>query len=287
MSQTTLSVTEESKHVPFGQILLALGKLTPPERDRILQLQTKRSQRFGEIACSLGLISATDVEEVLTHQLGYRYVHPGNSAVSPELVCANNPDSPGAEAVRAVRSHLEHRWFGDQSKALAIASVSPGEGTSVFAANLAVAFSQTKRRTVLLDANLSKPRQQELFGIKTDAGLAQALTEGISAEIICAVSDFSELSVVPTGKAEANQHALVATPMFSALQDSLVAHFERVLIDCPAFSKGADAFDIACSAGGVLLVVRKDRTDLAQLNKVVQQLQDMNVQIVGSVLVNH
>lgn len=287
MSQTTLSVTEESQHVPFGQILLTLGKLTPQERDRILQLQATRDQRFGEIACALGLISATDVEEVLTHQLGYRYLQQGGTSAAAELVCANNPNSPAAEAIRAVRSHLEHRWFAGKHKALAIASVGPGEGTSVFAANLAIAFSQTKRRTVLLDANLSRPRQKDLFGLKSEAGLAQALSDGIAAEIVCAVSDFSELSVVPTGKAEHGQHALVATPMFTALQESLVAHFERVLIDCPSFSSGADAFDIASQAGGVMLVIRKDSTPLNHLTKVTRQLHDMGIQVVGSVLVTH
>jgi protein-tyrosine kinase len=287
MSHSTLAVTEDAKHLPFGQILLTLGKLTPQERDRILQLQVKRGKRFGEIACSLGLISTTDVEEVLTHQLGYRYLQPYDTSVAPELVCANDPDSPEAEAIRAIRSHLEHRWFAGENKSLAIASVGPGEGTSIFAANLAIAFSQTKRRTVLLDANLCRPRQQSLFGLKTDNGLAQALNEGISAEIICAVSELAELSIVPTGKAESSQRALVATPMFATLQESLVAHFERVLIDCPSFSDGADAYDLASQAGGVLLVVRKDGTNLTHLTKVTQQLRDLGIQVVGSVLVKH
>jgi hypothetical protein len=165
MSRSTLAVTEDAKHLPFGQILLTLGKLTPQERDRILQLQTTHGQRFGEIACALGLISTTDVEDVLTHQLGYPYLQPRDSSAAPELVCANDPDSSEAEAIRAIRSHLERRWFAGENKSLAIASVGPGEGTSVFAANLAIAFSQTKRRTVLLHANLSRPRQQSLFGL--------------------------------------------------------------------------------------------------------------------------
>lgn len=287
MSQSTLSVAEQHQRIPFGQILLTLGKLTPQERDRVLQIQSKRDQRFGEIACALGLISAADVEEVLIYQLGYRYLQPNGSAPAPELVCANDPDSPEAEAIRAVRSHLEHRWFAGKSKALAIASVGPGEGTSVFAANLAIAFSQTRRRTVLLDANLRHPHQHELFGLKAETGLAHALTEGVSAEIVCSVSNFPELSVVPTGKAESTQHALVATPMFAALQESLVAHFERMLIDCPSFSSGADAFDIASRAGGVLLVVRKDQTSLNHLTKLTQQLHNMDIQVVGSVLVQH
>lgn len=284
MNETVVPIPEDAKQVPFGQILLALGKLTPQEHDRVLRLQALRGQRFGQVARSLALISEADVQEVLARQFKYRYLLANKDTQAPELLCATRPTSAAAESIRAVRSHLEHRWFAGGSKALAIVSVGSDEGASVFAANLAIAFSQAKKNTVLLDANLRCPSQQELFNLKIDTGLSQSLADGKPAEIVCAISDFPELCVVPAGSATDNANELVAGPAFRALQDSLVRHFDRVLIDCPAFELGADAFDIIAQTQGVLLVVRRDHTDLRQLHAVTKQLRDMGATVVGSVL---
>src|SRR5688572_30981846 len=50
----------------------------------------------------------------------------------------------------------------ERQSALAIVSPGSGEGRSWIAANLAVLFAQTGKRTLLIDADLRRPRQHAL-----------------------------------------------------------------------------------------------------------------------------
>ena len=49
------------------------------------------------------------------------------------------------------------------------------DGADVVAANLAIAMAQLGRQTLLVDANLRRPRQHEFFGLKPAAGLSDLL----------------------------------------------------------------------------------------------------------------
>ena len=272
----------------IGKVLLNMGKITPEQAERVLRLQRDEGMRFGEAARSLGLISEADIQQVLAHQFNYPYLQPGQGKFPVELVAAYQPFSAQVEVLRNVRSQLMLRWFATGRKTLAIASVNSKEGASLFAANLAVVFSQQGENTLLVDANLRTPRQHQVFGLKGKQGLSDVLAgRAHLATTIANIDSFVDLSVLQAGTLPPNPQELVSRSTFDDLVVAIAEPFDVVLFDTSSLSTGADALAVAARAGGVLLVARKDVTSLTDLSNAATELVRNGVEVVGSVMVDY
>jgi protein-tyrosine kinase len=271
----------------MGRILLDMGKIKPEDAERILRQQKEKGMRFGEAAQSLGLITDADIQQVLARQFDYPYLQPGQGNFAPELVAAYQPFSEQVEALRAIRSQLMLRWFVNGRKTLAVASVNPEEGASLFAANLAVVFSQLGEQTLLVDANLRKPRQHKIFNLQGKQGLSDILAGRADFSAIAKVESFVDLSVLQAGTLPPNPQELISRASFADLTLDFAKLFDVVLYDVPAFCAGADALAIAARAGGVLLVARKNITSLSDISAVAEQLSRAGAEVSGSVMVDY
>jgi protein-tyrosine kinase len=269
----------------IGALLLESGKITPEGAERVLRAQKEFGIRFGEAAQRLGLITEADIQQVLARQFDYPYLTPGESKLSPKLVAAFQPFSQQVEMLRAVRSQLMLRWFAKGNKSLTIVGVEPGDGASLFAANLAVVFSQLGENTLLVDANLRTPTQHENFDIKGKQGLSDILAGRGEASVATKLPALLSLTVLPAGTLPPNPLELLSRSAFSALNLQLQAAHDIVLYDAPAFATASDALPLAARTGGVLLVVRKNHTSLGNVGLLTEQVTQAGAQVVGSVMV--
>ena len=73
------------------------------------------------------------------------------------LVMLLYPRSAAAEAFRTMRTNVEFADIDSGLHSLLVTSPAAGDGKSTVAANLALAFAQAGRRTILVDADLRKP----------------------------------------------------------------------------------------------------------------------------------
>ena len=64
---------------------------------------------------------------------------------------------------------------GGRGDVITLTSLKPRSGTSTVVANLARAFAQAGRRTIVVDAAFSSPAQHRLFDVPNERGLAQVL----------------------------------------------------------------------------------------------------------------
>ena len=86
------------------------------------------------------------------------------------------PQSAFAESFRALRTTLLLSAPGSAPKVLVITSAVPGEGKTTTAINLAVALAQSKRRVLLVEADMRKPGLLELLSLGKKYGLSECLT---------------------------------------------------------------------------------------------------------------
>jgi capsular exopolysaccharide synthesis family protein len=157
---------------------------------------------------------------------------------------------------------------------------------SIFASNLAVVFSQLGEQTVLVDANLRSPRQQEVFALNPRQGLSDVLAGRADLDVIARVASFVDLSVLPAGTLPPNPQELLSREAFRNLNTQLESRYDVVLYDVAPFASGVDAMAVAGRAGGVLLVARKDHTRMAALSHMAGQLAEAGAEVVGSVVVD-
>ena len=107
----------------------------------------------------LGLLPALDAKAVAS---GYPLVSKG---------------VPGnfAEAFRAVRTNVLFSSAQDGSRSVVVTSTGPGEGKSMVASNLAISLAQAGQRTLLIDADMRRPKAHEIFEMPQEPGLSNVL----------------------------------------------------------------------------------------------------------------
>src|SRR5690606_16173684 len=87
---------------------------------------------------------------------------------------------------------------------IAVTSPSPGDGKSTVASNLAIAMSQVEQRVLLIDADMRKPMQGEIFGVESALGLSNVLAERCPPEEAIIHGICGSLDILPCGKLPAN-----------------------------------------------------------------------------------
>ena len=269
---------------PLGQILVELGCLEHQDIERVLRLQRRRGLRFGEAAHKLRLIRKPDLQHALAVQFGYPCLQSGEGQLSEELVAAYRPFSPQGEALRDLRSQLLLRCFNAETTTLAIVSPRPGDGRSFSAANLAVAFAQWGRSTLLIDADLRSPRQHTVFNVDNRIGLSTVLRGRPMRDALQSVPYFSKLTVLPAGSPPPNPLELVGRHEFKRLLMEAQELYDIVLIDTPAASGCADAQVIAAQAGAALLIAREDESRLDELQELMDRVSSTGTAVIGAAL---
>ena len=275
----------------IGALLMDAGRLTPEAAERILRFQKETGARFGDAALQLGLLDEEDIQFALSRQFDYPYLTPDDDSVDREVIAAFSPFLPAVEHLRALRSQLMLRIFEGadgklaEHRCLAVVSPEQGEGRSWLAANLAVVFSQLGERTLLIDANLRRPRQHHLFRLENQQGLSAVLAgRSDPIETIQRINSLVGLSVLPAGVVPPNPQELLGRPAFTSLLDEVRERFDVVLIDTPAGKRSADATTIASRAGTALAVGRNHVTSIHQLRAQVDSLRQSGTPVVGVVL---
>lgn len=255
----------------IGKLLLDLGKIKPEDAERVLRLQKEEGIRFGDAAQRLGLISDADIMQVLSLQFDYPYLQLDQCAFSKDLIAAYQPFSSQVEALRALRSQLILRWFNEKNKALAVISVTPGDGGSHLAANLAVVFSQLGEKTLLIDANLREPVQHKIFNLTESRGLSDILAGRSAPDIATKIESFVDLTVLGAGTTPPNPQELLNRSNFTDFMRQAVAGYDAVIVDTAPAAETSDALAVASRCGGAILVARLNQTRLAKLKNIQDQ----------------
>ena len=280
----TLPNQEVPKQSPVGSLLIELGKISQADAERIIKVQDEKGIRFGDAAIHLGLVTESDINQVLSIQFNYPYLQAGKGNYSKELVAAYSPFTPQVEALRTLRSQLMKQWFNDGNKALAIVSVNPDEGASSLTANLAILCSQLGRSTLLVDANLREPRQHVLFNATQKLGLSDILAARQDISLICNIEAFPNLSFLGAGTVAPNPQELLNRATFVNFMSQVMNKFDVILVDTSPAASCADAQAIVAHCGGALLVSRLDHTRLSDLAAVKAKISVTGAQIVGAVI---
>lgn len=290
------------------QALTDTCRLSVEAVERINEAMRMSRMDFGDAAVHIGVVTANEaadahawvraiianrnkgvIETALHRQSNDRSVivrpsHVGRPA--NHLLIAFDPDSPRSERIRALRTELTLlNEAARQSTCLAVLSPCSGEGRSQLAAELAIAYSQIGRRTLLVDADLRKPAQHLLFGADSRLGLAQSLAYSEPAQII-GVEGLPFLSVVPSGTLMPNASALLSGTRFESLIRRWRNEYEIILLDTSPVSLCADALTIAAMAGGVLILTRAQSTPYKDLRDMVSRLGSTKSRILGAVINN-
>ncbi|GIV76186.1 CpsD/CapB family tyrosine-protein kinase [Litorilinea aerophila] len=200
------------------------------------------------------------------------------------LITLTEPRSPASEAYLSLRTNIEFSSLGRPLRTLLGASVDSTTDKSRALANLAVVMAQAGDQVILVDGDLRRPQQHEIFGLHSQGGLASWLTEGGS--IPLQKTPVEGLQLLTAGPVPANPVALLNRARLEELLEELSRQADYVLVDAPPVLAVTDAALWASKVDGVILLVSAGSTRREQAQRAKAVLEKVHAHLLGAVLLN-
>ncbi len=202
-----------------------------------------------------------------------------------DLITHENPRSHTAEAFRTLRTALAFSIPGERISSVVISSTLPGEGKSFCATNIAITHAQTGKRTLLVDADMRKPRLHAIFNQAGKQGLSTLLQdESIAPKQLIASTGISHLDFMPCGPIPQNPAELLDNSRFSRLVTTLSEQYDFIVFDSPPGFSLVDSLVIAKYTDGLILIVKSFQTPKAAAEQYATRLHEAGVRLLGVTL---
>ncbi len=203
------------------------------------------------------------------------------------LVTISNPRSPISEAYRTLRTNLEFSSLDKPLKTMVVTSAGPEEGKSTTLANLAVTLAQAEKKVILVDCDLRRPSQHEIFGVANGVGLtSMVVDEEAFKNPPLQETPVPNLKLLPSGPLPPNPSELLGSRRMEEIIATLRERADLVLFDAPPIIAVTDAAVLASKVDGVLLVIRAGTTKRDHAQRAKALLEKVNARLVGAVLNN-
>ncbi len=194
--------------------------------------------------------------------------------------------SPDAEAYRILRTNIEFNRKNPEDNAITIVSGGAGEGKSTTLCNLAYICAQGGYTTLMLDADLRRPRLHTFFDIGNSVGLTNYLTTELMLEDVVLQTPVDNLYFMPSGVLPADAAGILNSRRMSELVQEVKQRFDLVLIDSPPILGVSDAAVIASEADLTMIVVQHRKLPRQMLMRVKQAIENVGGHLIGVVLNN-
>ena len=216
-------------------------------------------------------------------ELGEDMVVVVDQSVNPYLVLFHEPAGFRAEQVRGLRNRLVAMNPDGEPKTLVVTSAVRGEGKTVSALNLAMAFAELERQeVVLVDADLRRPSCERYLNLNQAPGLSDVLLGHESVDRLLRPAGYRDLMLLGAGTRVENPAEVFSSSRLDQLLQRLKERFQYVVIDTPPVLPSTDAGVLSAAADGTLLVVRLEHSLKKQSRDAWQVLSDMGGNVLGT-----
>ena len=205
---------------------------------------------------------------------------------SNALVAVNAADAKLAararEAYQMLQANLHFLSTDGERKAIAITSSVAQEGKSQVSAGLAISTAQLGKKVLLIDADLHRPSQHQIFRLPNLDGLNNILRQELEwEEAIQQV--MPNLDVLTSGAISENPIPLLRSPTMKTLMQTLSENYDCVIVDTPPLNGIADTIILGGMVDGLLLVVRPGVVDYDSAIAAKKMLINTDQRILGIV----
>ena len=190
----------------------------------------------------------------------------GNSEKGGNLIVSESPKSIISESFRSLRTNLQYLASEKSSKVITVTSSVGSEGKTFCSSNLALIFSSAGYKTVLIGADLRKPKTHEDFKLDNQKGLSSYLIKKSKIEDIINQTQFENLSLITSGPIPPNPAELLNLERMKDLIKILKEKYEYIIIDTPPCGLVTDSVITMKLSDINLYVVRHNYTKKNMLN---------------------
>lgn len=209
--------------------------------------------------------------------------------MSTDLIINVNPKSIFSEAIKTIRTNLAFSMIDKEMKTILLTSPQSGDGKSFITANLAVAYAQEDKKVLVVDCDLRKGRQHEIFEVMnvTSGGYSNLILnykEDTKLDKYIVSTSNKNIDLLPTGPTPPNPVELLASESNQKLMKELRKHYDVILLDCPPVLGLSDTMIMTKYSDANLIVVSSRKTKVESLDKAKKVFEQAKANITGVII---
>lgn len=203
-----------------------------------------------------------------------------------ELVVEREPKSPVSEQFRTIRTNITYSNIDNPVKSVLFTSATPNAGKSTIAANVAIAYAQSGKKTLLLDGDLRRPTTHHTFEIQNIRGLSTAIINSSSIDEIVRESSIENLDLITSGPIPPNPSELLSSKKMNLFMKMVMEQYDMVIIDSPPILAVTDSQILSQITDSTILVTNVADNNRDRISKAKELLEKADANIIGVVLNN-
>jgi capsular exopolysaccharide synthesis family protein len=198
---------------------------------------------------------------------------------------AKRPDNEPLLASYEMLTALLWRTVGKTSSpVLLIASAEAETGRTTTAGNLAITLARDGARVILVDADMRRPSQHQIFGTGSKPGLANILSGAVGIEDALLPTKIEGLLLMPAGPVPDNPIRLLRSQQMVDFVQQISNLADFIVFDSPAGVTFADASLMASIIRNVLIVHAAGRPSNGAESEFRGRLELAGANVVGAIL---
>lgn len=209
-----------------------------------------------------------------------------------KLITKIDAKSPVSEVFRSLRTNIQYMSKSSSCQTILVTSTTQGEGKSWIVSNLAVTFAQTGKNVIIIDADMRRPRQNNIFGIDMFPGLSNYLAgmssrgtdKNIAVKDCIQATEIDNLYVLPAGNIPPNPSELLESTKTKELLNELKKIFDVVIFDGAPCLLVTDATIISRIVDSTILVASYKTTKIDELKDAKRRIEAIGGHVAGVVL---
>jgi capsular exopolysaccharide synthesis family protein len=191
------------------------------------------------------------------------------------------------ESLRAIKTNLQ--FCGDDVRVVMFTSSIPNEGKSTITIDLAVSFTDSGKKVLVIDSDMRGSVMVGHLKAKAEdgrkiSGLSHYLSGQKTLEEVLYETQIPGLSIIFAGPSVPNPTEILEKKYFEQLIGYGREHYDYVLIDCAPMGAVIDAAVIAKHCDGAVLVIAQGVAGSRDIAGAKNQLDAAGVRILGVVL---
>ncbi|WGF86787.1 GumC family protein [Marinivivus vitaminiproducens] len=205
--------------------------------------------------------------------------------IPAEEYILQKPNSAFSEALQRVRTSLFLTQDSENpTKSVLITSSVPLEGKSLISASLARQSARSGLRTLLIDADLRRPRLHEVVRVANQNGLAEILNGRILPEEAIRLDEKSGMDFIPAGIGAASPPDLFRSDSMRHLLREMKARYDLIILDSPPVAAVSDSFILSGMLDKTVYVIRWEATPRNVAMHSMRQVVESGADLAGVVL---
>ncbi len=217
-----------------------------------------------------------------------------------QLLITKNPKSSFSESIKSIRTNLQFASVEKEIKVILVSSPEPGDGKSLISSNLAGAYAQENKKVLIIDCDLRKGRQAEIFKVKKSptTGYTNLILNYKKEEkkenkkeakkeekfnfgdYICETG-IENMDLIPNGPTPPNPIELLSSSKNKELLEELKKIYDVIILDCPPVLGLSDALIMTKYSDANIIVISKGKTKVESLAEVKKSFEKINSTITG------